>query len=126
MSIAGENALKVKELLESINLMDKYPYCANAIYNKLDEIICEKHSEPQGIKNESSKGSLPDAVKWLIDPIEYQRIVLDYITSDEFDNLVNNSVYKDAPDTRMAIMFGMSIASMMTCKCDQFCWREKG
>ena len=125
MSIAEENASYVKSLLESIDFMDKYPHCANKIYNKLDEIICEKYFNPPVTKNESDKESSHGTIKSLIDSIEYQRIVLDYMESDEFNKLVDNSIYKDVPEARMAIIFGMSIASMMTCKCDQFYVEER-
>ena len=125
MSIADENASYVKSLLESTDFMDKYPYCANEIYNKLDEIICEKYFNPPVTKNESDKESSHGTIKSLIDSIEYQRIVLDYMESDEFNKLVDNSIYKDVPEARMAIIFGMSIASMMTCKCDQFYVEER-
>ena len=55
--------------------------------------------------------------KTLIDSTELQQKVLDYITSDEFSKMVDSTVFKDNNQCRMAIIHGMAIASMLTCRC---------
>ena len=58
--------------------------------------------------------------KMLIDPADLNQIVLDYISSDELDKMINSTVFKDNPDCKMAIIHGMAIAAMLTCKCEKF------
>ena len=58
--------------------------------------------------------------KRLIDSTELQQKVLDYIASKEFDKMVDFTVFKDNSQCRMAIIYGMSIASMLTCRCESF------
>lgn len=61
-----------------------------------------------------------DNYKTLIDPTELQQKVLDYIASDEFSKMVDSTVFKDNNQCKMAIIHGMAIASMLTCRCEQF------
>lgn len=61
-----------------------------------------------------------DNYKTLIDPTELQQKVLDYIDSDEFSKMVDSTVFKDNNQCKMAIIHGMAIASMLTCRCEQF------
>lgn len=58
--------------------------------------------------------------KMLIDSTELQQKILDYIASKEFDKMVDSTVFKDNSQCRMAIVYGMSIASMLTCRCELF------
>lgn len=58
--------------------------------------------------------------KTLIDSTELQQKVLDYIASDEFSKMVDATVFKDNNQCKMAIIHGMTIASMLTCRCEQF------
>lgn len=62
-----------------------------------------------------------DNYKVLIDSTELQQKILDYIASKEFDKMVDFTVFKDNSQCRMAIIYGMSIASMLTCRCESFC-----
>lgn len=62
-----------------------------------------------------------DDYKKLIDSTELQQKILDYIASKEFDKMVDFTVFKDNSRCRMAIIYGMSIASMLTCRCESFC-----
>lgn len=62
-----------------------------------------------------------DDYKKLIDSTELQQKILDYIASKEFDKMVDFTVFKDNSQCRMAIIYGMSIASMLTCRCESFC-----
>ena len=62
-----------------------------------------------------------DNYKILIDSTELQQRVLDYIASDEFGKMVDSTVFKDNDQCKMAIIHGMSIASMLTCRCEPFC-----
>ena len=62
-----------------------------------------------------------DNYKKLIDSTELQQKILDYIASKEFDKMVDFTVFKDNSQCRMAIIYGMSIASMLTCRCESFC-----
>lgn len=50
---------------------------------------------------------------------EYQSKILDIISSNELDKIIDNSVY-DKYEFRMSIIFGMSIASMYTSQCKQY------
>lgn len=115
MGTNAENATYVKALLNSIGFMDKYPANANDIYNKLDEIICEEYlPKSDTAKSEDINFS---EINILIDQTEFQKIVLDFIASDEFTKIVDSSLFKDTPECKSAIIFGMSIASMLTSKC---------
>lgn len=55
--------------------------------------------------------------KTLVDSTELQQKVLDYIASDEFSKMVDSTVFKDNNQCKMAIIHGMAIASMLTCRC---------
>lgn len=58
-----------------------------------------------------------DNYKMLIDSTELQQKILDYIASEEFGKMVDSTVFKDNNQCKMAIIHGMSIASMLTCRC---------
>lgn len=60
----------------------------------------------------------------LINPKELQQQVLDYIGSDEFEEMVNNTVFKDDSQSKQAIAHGMAVASMMTSQCKLYCVEE--
>lgn len=62
-----------------------------------------------------------DNYKVLIDSTELQQKVLDYIGSEEFDKMVDSIVFRDNNQCKLAIIHGMSIASMLTCRCKPFC-----
>ena len=62
-----------------------------------------------------------DNYKVLIDSTELQQKVLDYISSEEFDKMVDSTVFRDNNQCKLAIIHGMSIASMLTCRCESFC-----
>ena len=62
----------------------------------------------------------------LIDSTEFQQKVLDYISSDEFENMVNTTVFKDNDNCKHAIAHGMVIASMLTSRCGQVYSKRKG
>ena len=62
-----------------------------------------------------------DNYKVLIDSTELQQKLLDYIASEEFDKMVDSTVFKDNNQCKMAIVHGMAIASMLTCRCESFC-----
>lgn len=59
--------------------------------------------------------------KTLIDSTELQQKVLDYIASDEFNKMVDSTVFRDDNQCKLAIIHGMAIASMLTCRCESFC-----
>lgn len=54
----------------------------------------------------------------LIDLNEYQTMVLDYICSNEFNKMVNGTIFKDDPKCKQAIMHGMIIASLLSSTCE--------
>ena len=58
--------------------------------------------------------------KILIDPTEFQSLVLDYINSDEFNKIIDTSVFIGDPTCKSAIIHGMTIASMLTCRCSRY------
>lgn len=53
----------------------------------------------------------------VIDAQEFQQKVLDYISSDELDEMINNTVFAGKPEYKSAIAHGMAIASMLTSIC---------
>lgn len=55
-----------------------------------------------------------------IDVNEYQKKILDIIGSNELDKIIASSVYADNHEFRMAILYGMTIASMYTSQCTQY------
>lgn len=57
--------------------------------------------------------------KILIDSTEFQRKVLDYISSCEIDKMIDATVFKDNQECKQAIIRGMAIASMLTSRCKQ-------
>lgn len=57
--------------------------------------------------------------KILIDSTEFQRKVLDYISSCEIDKMIDATVFKDNQECKQAIIHGMVIASMLTSRCKQ-------
>lgn len=58
-----------------------------------------------------------DNYKMLIDSTELQQKVLDYIVSEEFNKMVDSTVFRDDNQRKLAIVHGMVIASMLTCRC---------
>lgn len=58
--------------------------------------------------------------KLLIDATEFQQMVLDYINSEEIDEMISTTVFKDNPEFKRAIIHGMSIASVLTSRCESF------
>ena len=58
-----------------------------------------------------------DNCKVLIDSTELQQKVLDYIASEEFNKMVDSTVFRDDNQCKSAIIHGMTIASMLTCRC---------
>ena len=69
-----------------------------------------------------------DNYKVLIDSTELQKEVLEYIASEEFNKMVDSTVFTDNNQCKMAIIHGMAIASMLTCRCESFCinFKEEG
>ena len=59
--------------------------------------------------------------KRFIDSTELQQKVLDYIASAEFNKMVDSTVFRDDNQCKLAIIHGMAIASMLTCRCESFC-----
>lgn len=56
--------------------------------------------------------------KRYIDSTEFQTKVLNYIGSEDFNKMVNSTMFKDDQDCKNAMIHGMYIASMLTCKCE--------
>lgn len=59
-------------------------------------------------------------VKIFIDKYEFQSKILDLISSEELNKYIDNSVYKDNKDAKGAVTYGMALASMQTCRCQQY------
>lgn len=60
--------------------------------------------------------------KVLIDSQEFQRRILDLITTEELDKFFNCTVYAEEENSnsyKAAMIHGMCIASMMTSDCNQ-------
>lgn len=56
--------------------------------------------------------------KIVIDVREFQQKVLDYISSEEIDKMIRNTVFDGSPECKSAIIHGMAIASMLTSYCE--------
>lgn len=61
---------------------------------------------------------MEDNCKIVVDIKEFQEKVLDYIESDKIDKLLNSTIYADNKECRSAMIYGMSIASMLTSLCN--------
>lgn len=64
--------------------------------------------------------------KILIEEFELQKKVLNYIYSDEFDKMINNTIFKEDEKCRRAIIYGMVTASMLASQCEHYSIEEKG
>lgn len=54
----------------------------------------------------------------LVDIGEFQRTVLDFIASNEIDRMIDSTVFKDNPNYKSAIIHGITIAAMLTSRCN--------
>lgn len=54
----------------------------------------------------------------VINTEEFQQKVLNYISSDELDKMISNTVFSGKPEYKSAIVHGMTIASMITSICE--------
>ena len=64
----------------------------------------------------------------LIDSQEFQRRILDLITTEDLDKFFNCTVYAEKENSnsyKAAMIHGMCIASMMTSDCNQVFVREE-
>lgn len=66
------------------------------------------------------KGKVMKDVMILINSNEFQGKILDFINSEELDKCINSSVYSLNKDAKGAIIYGMTLASMQTCRCQQY------
>ena len=60
---------------------------------------------------------MEDNYKTLIDSTEFQEKILDYVGSDEIDKIIDSSVFKDNPECKKAVIYGMTIAAMLVSRC---------
>ena len=49
---------------------------------------------------------------------EFQQKILDYISSDELDKTISNTVFVGKPECKRAVAHGMALASMLTSTCE--------
>ena len=68
---------------------------------------------------------MKEKYKKLIDPTEFQQKVLDYIGSDELNKMIDSTVFKGNSECKNAIVHGMVIASMSTCRCESIYVKEE-
>lgn len=61
---------------------------------------------------------MDDAV--FIDSTEFQKKVLEYITSEEFNKMFNNTVFQNDKQYKSAMIHGMAVATMLTVRCHQY------
>ena len=50
----------------------------------------------------------------LINPIEYESYLLDFIGSDTFNGIFNSMNFKDIPECKNAFTTGLAIAGLLT------------
>lgn len=60
---------------------------------------------------------MEDGYRLVVDTKEFQQKVLDYISSDEIDKMISNTVFAEKPECKSAIAHGMIVASMLTSYC---------
>ncbi len=66
--------------------------------------------------------------KLLIDSAEYQQKVLDYIYSEEIDEAFGATMFKNLPESdiyKQAMIYGMTIAAMVTSRCEPIVIEER-
>ncbi len=68
---------------------------------------------------------MEDKYVTLIDSREFQAKILEFISSEELDKFFNCTVFADKPECRQAMIHGMCVASMLTCKCEQIIGTRK-
>lgn len=56
--------------------------------------------------------------KIVIDAEEFHQKILDYISSDELDKMISNTVFNGKPECKSAIVHGLVVASMLTSRCE--------
>ena len=56
----------------------------------------------------------------LIDTEEYQKLILSLMHSEEINEMINATIYKDDERAKAAIRYGMAIASLYICKCKPY------
>ena len=53
------------------------------------------------------------STNYYVDPVEVQKLLLEFINSEKFQNMFNNTTGKDSSDFKAGAMWGMAIASML-------------
>ena len=61
---------------------------------------------------------MKDICMIFVDVKEFQEKISDYITSDKIDKLLDNTIYVGNKECRSAMIYGMTIASMLTSLCN--------
>lgn len=56
----------------------------------------------------------------LIDTEEYQKLILSLMHSEEINEMIDATIYKDDERAKAAIRYGMAMASLYTCKCKKY------
>lgn len=64
--------------------------------------------------------------KILIEKLELQKKVLNYIYSDDFDKMIDNTIFKEDEKCRGAMIHGMIIAVMLASECEHCYIEEEG
>lgn len=64
-------------------------------------------------------------VRTLVDSKEFQEKILDYVSSNELDKMISNTIFADKPECKQAVIHGMVWASLLICKCDSIVLKEK-
>lgn len=62
--------------------------------------------------------NMKDDYRIVVDIKDFQEKVLDYISSDKINKHLDNTIYANNKECRSAMIYGMSIASMLTSSCD--------
>lgn len=91
------------------------------IYDKY--IMCEDHTKQSNNDQEEEDVELVNAsdYKVLIDSNELQQYVLDFVNSDKIDKVLRSTTFKESD--KSAIIYGMTLASMMTSQCKPYCFK---
>lgn len=56
----------------------------------------------------------------LIDTEEYQKLILSLMHSEEINEMIDATIYKDDERAKAAIRYGMVMALIYTCKCKKY------
>ena len=62
---------------------------------------------------------------FLIDVIEFQKMILNIIQNRDYEKYIDNTIYQDDKNFKMGFIQGMNWAAMNACQCELFYAEQK-